>query len=211
MAHVASLLTALLTALVAPPRCTACDAPVRLGVAFCPRCALTLVRCEPREGRWGAFVYAGAVADAVRRLKFEDRPDLARPLAAGWGALLPELREARVDVLVPVPLHASRLVERGYNQSALLAGELSAMLGVPSLPLMLARPVATERQTDLPASARATNVAGAFHVRRPREAAGRRILLVDDVETTGATLDACARALEQAGAARVFAAVVARA
>jgi ComF family protein len=168
------------------------------------------VRCQPRDGRWGAFFYAGAVVDAVRKLKFEDRPELARPLAAGWAPLLPEIREARVDVLVPVPLHASRLVERGYNQAALLARELGAMLRVPSAPLILSRPVATGRQTDLPAAARVTNVAGAFRVCRPREVMGRRVLLVDDVETTGATLDACVRALEEAGAARVFAAVIAQ-
>jgi ComF family protein len=197
--------------LVAPPTCAACDAPVRQG-AFCPVCVATLVPAAPAaDDRLAGFVYGGAMSDAVRRFKFDDRPDLAAPLAAGFGRLVPALRARSLDVVVPVPLHPKRLVERGYNQAALLARFLARALDVPCAPRCLQRTVETSRQTDLTREGRAANVARAFVVSSPACARGRAVLLVDDVETTGATLDACRRALGDAGARVVVSVVLARA
>ena len=195
-----------LLALLAPPRCAGCDAAVRLLAVFCPSCASTAVRITDAGPGLpaAALIYGGAVARAIGRMKYEDRPDLARPLGdLLWRALQPHAEGLRGVVVVPVPLHVTRLVERGFNQSALLAGPLAARLGAPFRPGTLARTRATGQQAALDRAGRITNVAGAFSVRRAGSVRGREVLLVDDVTTTGATLDACEQALADAGAARV--------
>ncbi len=200
--------------LVAPPRCAACDGVVRQGTAFCASCVATLVRASnPDPDRIAAFVYGGAIAQALRRFKFDDRPDLAPALLAGFPGHIAHLaaRHDAIQVVVPVPLHPARLVERGYNQAALLARPVARLLGVPCAPRALGRTVATGRQTELGRAERSANVEGAFFPANPRRIAGRGVLLVDDVETTGATLAACRRALGSAGAASVRTLVVARA
>jgi ComF family protein len=113
------------------------------------------------------------------------------------------------DVVVPVPLHPARLAERGYNQAALLGAAAAAELGVPLLARGLARTRDTPQQARLDRAARRANVAGAFRARARLR--GKRVVLVDDVATTGSTLAACTRALLDAGAASVTALVVARA
>jgi ComF family protein len=140
-------------------------------------------------------VYGGPIAAAITRFKYGPTPELARPL----GELLAyEARSLSIDVdaVIPVPLHVSRLYERGFNQAALLAAPVARALKVPHLPRALERTRATEKQAELDRSARLMNVASAF---RARSAAPARILLVDDVRTTGATQDACAIALRDAG------------
>ena len=205
-----ALLTNLLGPLLAPPRCAACDAPLPRDVIFCAPCAATVVRDDDAPGPvFAATRFGGAVADVVRRFKFSDRPDLARPL----GELLrPTARRLRgsATALVPVPLHPSRLAERGYNQAALLARWVADDVGAPALPGALARVVPTAQQVGLARDARLANVRGAF-VARDTRLCGARVLLVDDVATTGATLAACADALRAAGARSVTALVVARA
>lgn len=159
-----------------------------------------------------AFVYGGAIARAIVRFKYEKRPDLARPLGdLLWSTVAPHASELRAWVVVPVPLHADRLAERGYNQAGLLASRMAWRLGAPVRAMALARLHDTLRQATLERAARITNVADAFHVRQPRSVAGRPVLLVDDVRTTGSTLRACAAALRAAGAAQVRAAVLAQA
>jgi len=198
--------------LVAPTRCAACDAPARHATAFCPPCATTLIRATNPDGdRLAAFAYGGAIAAAIRRFKFDDRPDLCAALVAGWGVFLPRMVSDPVDLVVPVPLHPQRLVERGYNQAALLARPVARWLGVPFAARALVRRVATDRQTELAREARVENVENVFAATEPRVLAGRRVLLVDDVETTGATLAACMAALRVGGAVAVRTAVVARA
>jgi ComF family protein len=156
-------------------------------------------------------VYGGAVARTIARLKYERRPDLSRPLAdLLWRATEPRAQFLASHAVVPVPLHPSRLAERGYNQSALLARPLARRLGVPFWPLALARVRDTPGQASLDRAARLTNVRGAFKVRQREHVSGRDILLVDDVCTTGATLDACTAALRESGARSVACAVVAR-
>jgi ComF family protein len=141
----------------------------------------------------------------VHALKYDNRRTLARPLAqlmrrAGTGLLL------SADVAVPVPLHPMRQRERGFNQAA----DLAAHVGLPVLPA-LQRVRRTPTQTALPADERRTNVRGAFRAtRHARRLAGATVLLVDDVRTTGATLEACAEALKEAGVTNVLALTAAR-
>ena len=207
MGSITSLALEGLLATVAPPRCAACDARVRLLAVFCPSCASTVVRAAAEGGRPNAaFVYGGGVARAIARMKYESRPDLARPLGdLLWRALEPHAGALQGAIVVPVPLHPSRLAERGFDQSALLAARIARRLGSPFRPRALARTRETRQQASLDRSARAANVAGAFHTRPSATGlvCDRAVLLIDDVTTTGATLSACERALAEAGVARV--------
>jgi ComF family protein len=172
------------------------------------------------------FDHARAVAEyrdgmraAIVALKYGRRAAIARPLgrllaetggrltAAAGGAGEPG---DVLDAIVPVPLHPGRAAERGFNQAELLAQPCAARWGIPLLTRALGRLRPTPPQTELDAAARRANVAGAFGVSRPEEVAGRRLLLVDDVLTTGATAGAAARALRAAGAASVAVLVLAR-
>ncbi len=199
-------------AIVAPPRCAACDARVRLLVVFCPSCGSTAEGAPRDGGTTAALVYGGSVARAITRMKYEDRPDLARPLAdLLWRALEPLAAFLGESTVVPVPLHPNRLAERGFNQSALIGRRLARRLGARFGPLVLARTRGTLQQATLDREARVANVAGAFVVRDRARVHGRTILLVDDVQTTGATLDACTKALLDSGASSVARAVVAAA
>jgi ComF family protein len=137
-----------------------------------------------------AFAYDGWVAESVKLLKYHGEPARAEHLATFMQPLLGAF--GPLDALVPVPLHPSRERQRGYNQSALLARELSRHTGIPVVPL-LRRTVATVSQTTLSGEERKRNVHGAFAVDpawQPRP--GGRYLLIDDVRTTGSTLSACA-------------------
>jgi len=148
--------------------------------------------------------YTGAMRTLVHQLKYADRHD-ARTLAGRWLAEAGRELLPGIDAIVPVPLSRLRLLRRQFNQAALLAGELSRQTGIPMAPLILARIRSTKSQVGMTRDQRRRNVAGAFRV-GPRKRAslrGRHVLLVDDVVTTGATVDACARALKRAGAARV--------
>jgi len=192
---------------IAPPWCRRCGAPLSIE-GLCGEC---------RTGR-RPFAYARAAArygpiarEALHAFKFGGHRALAAPL----GDLLAELGMAVLpgaapDVLVPVPLHPSRLRERGYNQALLLAARLGRAWGVTVAAGTLGRSVATASQTDLDAAARRKNVRGAFAVLRPETVAGRHVLLVDDILTTGATVGECARCLMAAGAAAVGVLTVAR-
>lgn len=143
----------------------------------------------------------------VLDLKFRRRRHLAEPLARLAAAEIDDASIPAIDVIVPVPLHGGRLAERGFNQSELLARHLGTCLDRPVDGGVLSRVRRTVPQTGLAARDRISNVHGAF-VARP---AGGRILLVDDVCTTGATIAACATALRKAGADEVVALVVTRA
>ncbi|HEY3819172.1 MAG TPA: ComF family protein [Polyangiaceae bacterium] len=203
---------------LAPPRCASCDAPVTRLAVFCAPCASTVEPAPDRDRDHdhdhdhAAFVYGGAVAQAIVRMKYEERPDLARPLGdLLWRSLAPRSASLRGVLVVPVPLHPSRLAERGFNQSSLLARRLVRHLRGHFAPLALARGRDTPKQATLDRESRLANVAGAFRAREPARIHGRAVLLVDDVSTTGATLEACARALRGAGARMVATAVLARA
>lgn len=153
--------------------------------------------------------YQGVLAEAVRQLKYRERTRLAAALVAKEGVTTwPDLW--RVDFLVPVPLHPLRLRKRGFNQAGRLAQALGRRLGMPTEERSLVRRVPTPPQVGLGRRARFRNMGRAFDLRSPERVAGRTVLLVDDVITTGATMNACARVLKQAGAVRVHAWALAR-
>ena len=148
--------------------------------------------------------YDGTLGALIHALKYEGRRSLGRPLARLMVQAGAELLES-ADIATPVPLHRSRALERGFNQSEILARRL----GVPVL-LALRRTRRTPSQTDLPAAKRHANVRGAFAMARGVTVDGKVVVLVDDVSTTGATLEACAAVLLEAGAREVRALTAAR-
>jgi ComF family protein len=194
--------------------CAACDADLpRLGAPLCPRCALASPggalcgRClaePPRyDATFAALAYAFPADALIHALKFRGELALA-PLLAGM--LFRSLAaHEKIDLMVPVPLSAKRLRERGYNQSAEIARGLMAL--APLELFVCERSRDTAAQTELPWSERRRNVRGAFRCTR---GVSGTVAVVDDVMTTGATLDEMAGALKAAGAARVVNWVVAR-
>jgi ComF family protein len=222
-----------------PPRCLACTAATDTAHGLCPdcwrdthfiagttcgKCGVPLIGdagaedvcegCRRHPPAWdrGAAVllYAGAGRRMVLALKHGDRLDMVRPLAAWMAAagrdLLPQ-----ADLIAPVPLHWRRLVRRRYNQSAELARRLARLTGRPAAVDLLTRRRATVPQEGN-RTVRAANQAGAFALtsRHAAALAGKRVLLVDDVLTSGATLSACADCLRGAGAAGVDVLALAR-
>lgn len=218
--------------LLYPPKCVACD---REGEFLCPTCFATLPhllppfckrcsqpvargdacrRCETApldiDGIVAPFRMEGVAREAVHRLKYSN----LRAIAPLLGDLLADfLTERGVlgDILVPVPLHSRRERQRGYNQAALLARHAGERLRLPVGADALSRRRDTPSQTARSqAEERRTNVQGSFHCPRPEMVDGLNVLLVDDVCTTGATLEACAVALKDAGAASVTGVTFAR-
>lgn len=213
-----------------PPRCPGCG---RVGDLFCPACRAQVapitepvcLRCgrplpedalcadcraqaSALDGIRAAAIFAPPIREAIHSLKYANGRGLAAPLAdymvAAWRRVAPP-----ADCIVPVPLHASRLAERGYNQSALLARALGAAVGLPVDEKLVLRQRATRQQALLSAAERRANVEDAFVC--GASAAGKRIVLIDDVCTTGATLEACAAAVRAAGATSVWALTLAQA
>jgi ComF family protein len=189
--------------------CHACgrDIPPESG-GLCEGCKKTLVRCaplqaaQPLDGLYAAFSFEGSVREMIHRLKYDGGLYLAP-----WFAdqiTLPEFWQ--IDCIVPVPLHKRREHSRGYNQSAVLGAALAKKYGIPMTPELLVRVKNTPTQTNLSRTQRRKNIRGAF--RAGGRPAGKSILLIDDVMTTGTTLSACAQTLKRAGANRVYAAAV---
>jgi ComF family protein len=203
--------------LVSPERCAACDALVSFRTIFCPPCAAVAIAAQPMMSRGhgsltsvaAPFLYGGSVSAAIGRFKYGPRVDLARPLGDLMRRVLPALAGLRFDCVVPVPLHEVRLAERGFNQAALLAAPLARSLGIECAARGLRRLRATLPQASLQRERREENVRGAFEARNVG-LRGKRILLVDDVATTGKTFDACAAAALRGGARSVHAAALAK-
>lgn len=155
--------------------------------------------------------YAGKLRDAVLRTKTLGGEGLADLLGRTFAEVRGEdIRAERVDLVTAVPLHWMRRLMRGYNQSAAIARELAAGLGLPFDPYLLRRVRRTPQQLQPSRDARRENVKGAFRVRRRANLAGRAVLVVDDVLTTGSTAGEVARTLKAGGAGRVVVAVLAR-
>lgn len=189
------------------PVCDGCGAPFEFDPGA--RCAACLAKPRAFDAARAACLYDETSRAPILQLKHADRLDLA-PMFARWLSRSAAVLVDQADAIAPVPLHPLRLLHRRYNQAAEIARPLAVMTGTPYLPDALVRRRATATQGGKSGSGRKRNVAGAFEVPDPRRVAGLRILLIDDVLTTGATAEGCARALKAAGAARVDLAVVAR-
>jgi ComF family protein len=223
-----------------PPLCPSCREPLGDGSGLCATCWSKLSMIEPPycarlgipfaydpgpgllsmeaiasppayERARAAVRYDDVARTLVHAYKYGDRLDLA-PLIGRWMARAGRELLADADALVPVPLHWRRLWARRFNQSAMLAGEIGMITHLPVLYGALRRVRATVQQVGLSKAERADNVQGAFRVGEDgkAEVAGRRLILIDDVLTSGATVDTCARVLLRAGAARVDVLVFAR-
>jgi ComF family protein len=226
--------------LVLPPTCLSCRKPVSEAGGLCPACwtgmgFIERPYCErlgtpfpndtggvllspaaiadppAYERARAAARYSDVARDLVHLLKYGDRLDLAPPLGRWMARAGAELLQD-ADLLVPVPLHWSRLWQRRFNQSAALARAISGLAKVPVADHILARVRATPPQVGLARAERARNVQGAFAVEKAAriDVKGRKLVVIDDVLTSGATADACARVLRRAGASRVDVLVLAR-
>jgi ComF family protein len=182
-----------------PPFCTVCGEPFG-GEGPSHPCLRCLRKPPPFDLLRAPYVYGGALREAIHRYKYGGAWDLGRHLAPLLARGGPGLDPRSFDVVVPVPLHPRRLAERGFDQAVPLARAVARESGLPLRPRALRRLRATAPQAALVGEARRANVRGAFAVSRPSEVAARRVLLVDDVVTTGATARACAAALREAGA-----------
>ncbi|OAB60646.1 hypothetical protein AY599_09295 [Leptolyngbya valderiana BDU 20041] len=201
--------------------CRTCERDLARVEAGCRRCGLELVRsvelcgrCTTRlpafDAAFPAFAYRGPVEGLIQRFKFGGDLAAGRVLAQLMARRIEAEAWPRPQLLVPVPLHVRRRWRRGFNQSEMLCRDLSRQLQVLPWAPALRRARSTRAQSDLPADRRRGNVRGAFAVHRLPPGA-RHIALVDDVMTTGSTLDECARVLKRTGVERVDVWVVARA
>jgi ComF family protein len=219
--------------LIVPPCCLVCRAPLNAHHLLCAPCWREVHFIRPplcdvlgiplpfdtgermvsaaAEARQPAYDraravahYSGAMRALIHQFKYADRHD-PRMLFGRWLAEAGQDLCAGVDFVVPVPLSRLRLLSRRFNQTAILAQELSRQTGLPVNLHILQRSRFTQTQVGLTQDQRRRNLAGAFRVRRNRRASleNRNVLLIDDVITTGATVEACSRALKRAGAARV--------
>lgn len=216
-------LISFLTGLFFPPVCPGCGRSIAAGDIFCPDCAGRLERPAagelcPRCGKqrcvcekmqpaftrtYPAAYYAESMAQAVQNLKFNHNPGLARTLAPLLAQTLREydVGQADYDLLAAAPMSRKRYKKRGYNQAALLAAETAKLCGIPFRPDAVVKVKETRAQHDLSAAERRVNLNGSF--RGGQEVAGKRVLLCDDVMTTGSTANEAAQAMLLAGAERV--------
>jgi ComF family protein len=194
--------------LIFPPRCLGCG---RVDVVICADCMADLAATPPPAfvqplapltAITATAVHRGVVREAVQALKYDNNRAIAEPL----GKRLLEQMQFKgwaFDMVIPVPLHHARKLERGYNQSELLAGYVAQGLAVPLVTDAIERTRLTRSQVGLSGLERRSNLRDAF-AGNPARVSGQTILVIDDVYTTGATLGACAQALLDAGATAVY-------
>jgi competence protein ComFC len=197
---------------IVAPFCAKCSEPFSGAITQTFSCA----NCEHRKLHFDCAVAAyrsrGLVRKLVHDFKYGQQRHLRYPLASWLRETLDDsrLRDCHFDLIVPVPLHPARERERGFNQAALLAELLAASMKITTRPV-LERTRYTTTQTAYDRAERMENLAGAFRLRKNRDVRDLRVLLIDDVLTTGSTLSECARVLRRAGAVSVHAATAARA
>ena len=188
---------------ITPPFCRSCGRPLKRAVSECKKCRknrLSLTRIR------SLAIYDEILSSIIHLLKYEQKPSLAKRLGRMMSVLLlgDPVLSGVVELVIPVPLHPVRRRERGYNQSELLARALADSAGLPLLANALIRKRNTKSQTSLSPEKRFDNVADAFSVKQSDILKDKRILLVDDVMTTGSTLHSCAEALLSGGAQEVY-------
>jgi competence protein ComFC len=194
--------------LIFPPRCVGCG---RIDNLWCEDCQSQLEETiypqqvrplPPFRGILSTAVHEGIIREAVQGLKYGNAPKMAAALGQ---RLIRQLtgQAWKIDMIVPVPLHTSRLAERGYNQAQLLAEYVAQEMQLPCLPAAISRQRNTQSQVTLSAAERQTNLKDAFRA-ETQFITGQSVLIIDDVYTTGATLSACADAVLQAGAQAVY-------
>lgn len=196
---------------IAPPLCARCGYPFEFDEGEGALCGVCTRDPPPWERARAAFRYDDRSRALVLAFKYRDRTDAAKAFGQ-WLARAGEELLAEADLLVPVPLHWTRLFSRRYNQAALLAQAVAKTAGVPVAPMALKRRRRTPPQTGLDRTGRRRNMRGAFAVpvRQAGRVEGRRVVLIDDVLTTGATAGGCVAALREAGAASVDVLTLAR-
>ena len=213
-------LTNLLLNLIFPPRCPFCNSPVdRAPSAPCPKCRQADFWLEGAQvvTPGTAFLrcvcagwYRGALRESMRRFQFQDHPDYAKAYGPVLARIIRDYLPGSYDLITWVPVSPATLKERGYDQARLLAEETAKALSTQAVPL-LAKTGKNKAQSSLAqGSQRWKNVAGVYSVPDPAAVAGQRILLIDDILTTGATLEEAARTLRRAGATQVVAAAFCR-
>lgn len=206
--------------LLFPPFCAACNAPLAALVEepLCPGCRKELAFLPPDNPSLPSglraispFRYRGPVKELLTGLKYRGRIALGRFLAGAMAeAVAAQAGGGCAEMVLAVPLHPTRLRERGFNQAQILAAEVGRQLGLPVRSGLLNRVRFTQPQTGLTRAQRLRNLRGAFALASGSRLPAKRFLLVDDVLTTGATTGACAALLKQAGAAEVIAVTAAR-
>ncbi len=197
---------------IRPPFCHKCSEPFAGDITGSFRCANCADRTLHFEAAVSAYRGRGLVRKLVHDFKYGSQFHLRHPLADWLGETLhdPRLHGRRFDFIVPVPLHPARERARGFNQAQLLAELFSARIGLPLL-RALERIRYTTTQTAFDRAERMQNLRNAFRLRKKMDVRDSRVLLIDDVLTTGSTLSECARVLKKAGASSVYAATAARA
>lgn len=194
--------------LLFPPRCAGCG---RVDSAWCPACQRDLdaipypprpLTHPPLAAVAATAPHRGVIREAVQALKYDNARQVAVPLGARMAQHL-AAQGWTIDMIIPVPLHTTRLAERGYNQSQLLGEQVARDMALPCVPSALHRDRSTHSQVTISAAERLVNVKSAFSA-APDLVNHRAVLIIDDVFTTGATLSACAEALLAAGAAAVY-------
>ncbi len=199
------------SAQIEAPFCKCCGDPVAGAIEHDFICYSCSAKSPVFDAARSAARYDGVVGEALRKLKYENAlwlaPDMAKLL---HNCLEAEYPTQKFDLIVPVPLYHVRRRHRGFNQSAVLARELGRRMGCPFSSSVLRRIRPTITQTNLTAKERLSNVNNAFEYKKKKRLSGRRILLIDDVMTTGATVNVCAKALKKGGAVSVHVITVAR-
>jgi ComF family protein len=197
---------------VGSPLCPVCGVPFATENGIDHPCGHCLTTRRPFAGARAAVRFEGPVQELIHRFKYGKKVHLSRPLGLLTATTLADFLPATAaDYIVPVPLHRRRLRERGFNQSQLIGQILAKSWKIPLSVHNLRRIRWTNPQTGLSATERERNIRGAFAVAAPDRLEGKRLLLVDDVYTTGSTVSECAKTLRQSGAKEVRVITVARA
>ena len=204
-----------------PPRCVFCGeiVHIRKTPEICDGCSRKLPRSDRglgirRSDRFDSlsviYPYEGIVKESITRYKFQDKSSYFRTYAALLKDKITEnIDLEKIDAVMSVPLHRSKKLSRGYNQAQLISRRLAYLMKKQDISNLLTRIIKTESQSGLEGEKREDNVRGAFEVRHPERLSGKSVLLVDDILTTGSTINECCRILKAAGVRAVHAAVIA--